>query len=342
MQKACSIVLAAGEGTRMRSNRPKVLLEVLLEPMLKWVLDSIRAVQIEKVCVVTGYKNEYVSAFLEGLSLNCETVVQSERRGTAHAVLMAEQFLRGNIDSDVLILNGDAPFVDAQTIRKAYEQHKRQENAVTVISAKIKEPFGYGRILRAEDDTLVGIVEQKDASDVQQKINEVNSGAYWFDVRKLLSVLRDVRNENVQQEYYLTDTIELLLSKGERVDAYISESEDTVLGANSREQLNELNKLARAKVLNKLIAKGVDIPIKDGIIITKDVLIGQNTRILPGCMITGDTVIGTSCIIGPNTYIEGSLIGNDIKLNTVHCVDSRIITQEKIRPFSVINDNKFV
>lgn len=343
MKNTCSIVLAAGEGTRMKSNIPKVLSKVLFRPMLKWVLNALNSADISTVCVVTGFKSDVVIDYLNPLSLPYKTVIQNERKGTAHAVLTAKEFLLENIDNDVLVLNGDSPFIDSDTIKSAYALHKSQNNAATVISARIKNPFGYGRIIRtSHTGTLAAIVEQKDADEKIQKINEVNSGAYWFNIRSLLEVLHSIKNNNSQGEFYLPDAIGLLLSRGFNVNAYISQSENTVLGANNPIQLNELNNIARNQILKKLMMNGVDIPCTDSIIITDEVKIGQNTCILPGTVITGKTIIGTNCSIGPNAHIENCLIGNNISLRAVDCAHSRILSDVSIRPFSVIKNDKLV
>lgn len=343
MKNTCSIVLAAGEGTRMKSNMPKVLSKVLFRPMLKWVLNALNHAEIATVCVVAGYKSDVVIDYLKTLSLPYETVIQTERKGTAHAVLSAKNFLLENIDKDVLILNGDAPFINSETIINAYELHRTQKNAATVISARIKNPFGYGRIIRtSHTGTLADIVEQKDADEKTQKIDEVNSGAYWFNVSSLLTVLHDIKNDNSQGEFYLPDTISLLLSRGFNVNAYISQSENTVLGANNPIQLNELNNIARINILRNLMLNGVDIPCTHGIIITDEVKIGHNTCILPGTIITGKTIIGTNCVIGPSSHIDNCLIGNNITLRSVDCTNSRIISDVLVRPFSVISNDDFV
>lgn len=343
MKNTCSIVLAAGEGTRMKSNMPKVLSKVLFRPMLKWVLNALNSAKISTVCVVAGYKSEVVIDYLNTLSAPYQTVIQNERKGTAHAVLTAKKFLLENIDKDVLVLNGDAPFIDSDTIKSAYGLHKSQKNAATVISARIKNPYGYGRIIRtSHTGTLAAIVEQKDADEKIQKINEVNSGAYWFNIRSLLEVLHSIKNNNAQGEFYLPDAISLLLSRGFNVNAYISQSENTVLGANNPIQLNELNNIARNQILKNLMMNGIDIPCTDSIIITDEVKIGQNTCILPGTIITGNTIIGTNCVIGPNTHIDSCLIGNNLTLRAIDCANSRILADVSIKPFSVIKSNEFV
>ena len=343
MTNTCAVVLAAGAGTRMKSNMPKVLSKVLFRPMLKWVLDALNLAEITSVCIVTGYKREVVIDYLNTLQTSYKTVLQNEQKGTAHAVLTAKDFLLENFDKDVLVLNGDSPFIDKKTITNAYNLHKKQNNAATVISAKIKNPFGYGRIVRDNHTgTLAAIIEQKDADEQTQKIDEVNSGAYWFNIQALLQVLSDIKNDNAQGEFYLPDAIKLLLEKGLNVNAYISESEKTVLGANSPKQLSELNKIARDHILSKLMSNGVDIPCADGIIVTDTAKIGQGTCILPGTIIKGETVIGTNCTIGPNAQIDNCIIGNNLTITASHCVNSRLLGDTNVRPFSVIKSNKIV
>ena len=343
MQNTCAIVLAAGEGTRMKSNLPKVLSKVLFKPMIKWVLDALNLAKIQSICVVAGYKSEVLIDYLNTLAESYKIIIQTERKGTAHAVLIAKDFLLNNIDKDVLIINGDSPFIDAETIKKAYELHNNHQNAATVISAKIKNPYGYGRIIRASHTgTLTGIVEQKDTDEKSSKIDEVTSGTYWFNVKALLKVLHEIKNNNSQGEFYLPDAISLLIGHGFSVNAYISQIESTVLGANNPIQLNELNHIARMCTLKKLMANGVDIPCTNGIIITDEVKIGQNTCILPGTIIKGKTIIGTNCTIGPNAYIDSCLIGNNITMRAVDCSGSHIISNNFIRPYSVIKNNKFI
>ena len=343
MQNTCAIVLAAGEGTRMKSNLPKVLSKVLFKPMIKWVLDALNLAKIQSICVVAGYKSEVLIDYLKSLSESYKIVIQNERKGTAHAVLIAKDFLLNNIEKDVLIVNGDSPFIDAETIKKAYELHCKQQNAATVISAKIENPYGYGRIIReSHTGTLVKIVEQKDSDEKSDKINEVNSGTYWFSVSALLKVLHEIKNNNAQGEFYLPDAISLLIGHGFSVNAYISQTESTVLGANNSVQLNELNNIARMHTLKKLMANGVDIPCTNGILITDEVKIGQNTCILPGTIIKGKTIIGTNCVVGPNSFIDSCLIGNNITMRAVDCSCSHIISDNFIRPFSVIKNNKFI
>ena len=338
MSNICAVILAAGEGKRMKSDSPKVLSAVLFKPMLKWVIDAANDSGINNICVVTGYKHEIIDNYLLGIDIKCSTALQLERRGSAHAVMMAEKFLKQNSGGDVLILGGDAPFIDKDTIMDSYKLHKRENNSVTVVSANIDNPFGYGRIVRNKDTLkMEDIIEEKDANDNIRKICEVNSGAYWFNIDDLLSVIHHISNDNAQSEYYLPDAISLLLNKGLKVNAYVSKNPNTVLGANDCMQLYNLNCIARQEILNKILNQGINIPCTDGVIIGSDVTIDANTTILPGTIISGKSSIGNGCIIGPNTQVINSKIGNEVALNNVLCVDSVIVDKESIAPFTYVN-----
>ena len=242
----CAVILAGGEGKRMKSNKPKTLSPVLGKPMLLWVISAVRNAGIDDLCVVKGFKKEDVEEFLSTLDFNVESVFQAERLGTGHAVMMAKDFLKSH-DGNVVILNGDAPFMTAETIKNSLEQHTKSSCAATVISARVDNPHGYGRIVRDTDGSLKAIVEHKDADEETLKIDEVNSGGYWFDCQKLLSVLDRIKSDNAAGEYYLPDAIELLLKDGQKVGAYTAECSDAVLGANDPAQLEELNQIAIKK-----------------------------------------------------------------------------------------------
>ncbi len=242
----CAVILAGGEGKRMKSNKPKTLSPVLGKPMLLWVISAVRNAGIDDLCVVKGFKKEDVEQFLSTLDFNVESVFQAERLGTGHAVMMAKDFLKSH-DGNVVILNGDAPFMTAETIKNSLEQHTKSGCAATVISARVDDPHGYGRIVRDTDGSLKAIVEHKDADEETLKIDEVNSGGYWFDCQKLLSVLDRIKSDNAAGEYYLPDAIELLLKDGQKVGAYTAECSDAVLGANDPAQLEELNQIALKK-----------------------------------------------------------------------------------------------
>ena len=215
----CAIILAGGEGKRMKSDKPKPMSLVLGNPMLQWVISALKQAGVNDICVVKGYHKEYIEEYLQTLDFPVESVYQKERLGTGHAVMMAKDFLSAH-DGNVVILNGDAPFMTAQTIENSLAQHTDTGCAATVISAKLDDATGYGRIVRDAQGNLKAIVEHKDADAETLKINEVNSGGYWFGCQKLLSVLDKIKSDNAAGEYYLPDAIALLLQEGETVGAY--------------------------------------------------------------------------------------------------------------------------
>lgn len=291
----CALILAAGDGTRMKSSRSKVLCEVALKPMISWVVSSCEKAGIKNIAAVLGSGADEVKSVLpEGVN----TFLQTKRLGTGHAVSTAAEFLKEHSEKDVVILCGDAPFVDEDALSASYEYHKAARNAVTVITAELDDPSGYGRIIRSGDG-ISAIVEQKDASPEQLAVKEVNSGAYWFSVKSLTEVLSLLKTDNAQGEYYLTDTIALLLDKGERAGAFKAENSDIVLGANDRAGLLRLNEAAKRRILNYHMQNGVEIVSADGVVISPDVKIGADTKILPGTILCGKTIIGSGCTMGP-------------------------------------------
>ena len=231
MNKA--IILAGGQGKRMKADMPKPLFKVLGEPMLEWVISACESAEVKDICIVKGFMGAMIDEYLNG---RYKTVLQAERLGTGHAVMQAVPFLKDDESGNTLVLCGDAPFIDGETIKKSLAYHCENNNSVTVITAELENPFGYGRIVRTENG-ISGIVEQKDASEEQRKINEVNSGAYWFKTADLIQLLGKITNNNVQKEYYLTDTIEIAISEGKNAGAYKSENPDIIKGANDRKDL---------------------------------------------------------------------------------------------------------
>lgn len=330
MQDVSAIILAAGDGKRMKSKSSKVLCEVLFKPMLKWVLDSCFASGIQEVCAVVSDNAKDVLAIVPE---NCAIAVQAQRKGTGHAVMMAKEFLLSQEQGDVLLLYGDAPFVDETTIRSAYETHRQEGNAVTVVTADLENPFGYGRILR-ENGRFAAIVEEKDATQEQRGIREVNSGIYWFRGSFLLQALDRLTCDNAAGEYYITDTVAIAKEMGQSVGVYRSPRADVILGTNDRKGLNRLNEIARQRVLDRLMDSGVDIPLTDGVMISPDAVIGMDTRILPGTIIRGKTRIGCGCEIGPNAQIDSCRIGDGVRINASLLEDSVVENGAKIGPYA--------
>jgi bifunctional UDP-N-acetylglucosamine pyrophosphorylase/glucosamine-1-phosphate N-acetyltransferase len=335
----CAIILAGGKGTRMKSEQPKVMCEVIFEPMIKYVIDAVKSAGIEDICVITGYKNEIVENYLAKLDSDIKTALQQPQLGTGHAVMQAREFIQNHKADDILILNGDGPLMDDETINKAYDYHKNNDNAITLVSAIVDDTTGIGHIKRDENGTLLRIVEHKDANDEEKQIKESNAGVYWFNGAKLLYALDNITNNNVQNEYYLTDSLEILINNGDNVGAYVCENSEVVLGANDRKQLNDLNTIMRRNINDSHMVNGVDMPCTDGIMIGKDVKIGNSTRILPNTIIIGDTVIGDNCTIGPNTYIRNGKIADDVILDNCQILDSTIEQGVDCGPFVKVRAN---
>lgn len=332
-----AIILAGGMGKRMNSQKPKVLLEVLGKPMLEWVTDACENAGIGRICVVKGYGAEQIDEFLDG---RFETAFQAERLGTGHAVMCAAEFLKKNPDSHTFIACGDAPFTDFKTIRAAYEFHKMSQAAVTVITAELPEPKGYGRIVRTKDG-IGGIVEEKDCSDSERRINEINSGCYWFRTKELLDVLPRLDRNNAQGEYYLTDTIKLLLQDGKKATAFKTDNQDAVLGANDRKGLLKLNDIARMRVIDKHLNAGVEFITTDGIVISPDVVIKSGAKILPNTILMGKTVIGAS-VIGPNSRIIDTVVGDGSVLDNVLACEAIVGSNATIGPFAQLRKGSIV
>ena len=314
-----AVILAGGEGKRMNSKRPKVLAEVMFKPMIKWVIDAVREAGINDICVVTGSKHEFVEEYLDTLPFEVERVFQSERLGTGHAVMQARDFLERHRGGDVVILNGDAPFIDADTIREVLAVSG--QNSCTVVSAEIENPTGYGRIIH-ENSMLKAIVEEKEATDEIRKIKEVNSGVYRFEVSALLDSLGTLKKSAKTGEYYLTDTIFAIKQTGKTVLAYKAKNADSVLGANDCIQLEQLNEIARKRILHKHMKNGVNIPCTDGVIIGTDVEINSDTVILPSSVILGSTNIGSFCRIGPSALIVDCDIPEHTEIGNI-CLKSK-------------------
>lgn len=334
MSRNCAVILAAGEGKRMRSQKAKVLQEVLFKPMIDWVIDAARQAGIEDICVVTGHQREQVEAHLGDRVV---TVVQEERLGTGHAVMQAKEWLSSFSGGNCLVLCGDAPLFSADTVRAAGELHTKNSLAATVITAVAPDPTGYGRIVRDEGGFLKEIVEHRDASDAVRAIKEINGGAYWFDVDLLLPSLSSLKNENSQGEYYLTDVPKFFSQCGKKVGAYVAPYEE-IGGANDRAQLNELNEIARMKLLKAHMQNGVSIPCTDGVIIGPDVTVGADAEILTGCIITGSCSIGRGSVIGPNSVIHSSSVGECCSIRSSYVLSSALPDGASVGPFEKVEN----
>lgn len=330
----CAIIMAGGKGTRMKSNGPKVMCEVLFEPMISHVVKTVKEMGAEDICVITGYEHEIVENFLSDMDSSVKTVLQNPQLGTGHAVMQARDFITAHKDDDIIVLNGDGPLIDAETLNKAYDYHKENNNSITLISAIVEDTNGIGHIKRDENGKLERIIEHKDATEEEKKnLNESNAGFYWFNGNDLLYALDNITNNNAQNEYYITDSVAILIAAGKNAGAYVVEDAEVTLGANDRRQLNILNNIMRKNINEGHMINGVDIPCTDGVMIGRDVQIGKGTRILPNTIILGDTKIGENCIIGPNSWVADSVIGNGVVLDNCKITDSTIEDGVDCGPF---------
>ena len=321
MSNCSALILAAGDGARMKTTIPYVMLKVLSRPMLGWVLSAVQKSGVAHIGTVVANRNNAVAQYVKNSS---EIFEQSERKGTAHAVMQAIPFLEAHPTGNVILLNGDMPFMDAGILRSAVSAHVHANNDVTVITAHLENPFGYGRILRNySDGSLKGILEERDASSQMKRIKEVSAGTYIFKVSALLRALQHIQLNQVG-EYNLIDTIPYLLSIGGKADTFTAPDPDVVLGANDRAQLYLLNCMARRKVLEMHREAGVNIPCADGIMIDPEVEIGTDTTILPNTILQGAVHIGSHCHIGPNVLIADSTLGNAVQLRNVDCTGASI------------------
>ncbi len=301
----CAVVMAAGNGTRMKSAHSKVVHQVAGKPIVQWVADALCEAGCSEQVYIVGDKQEEIRDVLgEGVAY----VFQEKRLGTGHAVMQAAPFLEGR-DGYVIVLPGDSPMVSAETICKALNKMEDGDYAAVVITAEAEDPTGYGRLVRDENGNVLKIVEHKDASEEELKIREINSSMYVFKTSLLLSALGRLSAQNAQKEYYLTDTIGILIGDGCTVGSVICDFEDT-LGVNDRMQLMQACKIMNRRILEKHMKNGVQILDENSTWIHSAVEIGRDTIILPGSTLIGNTVVGEECIIGENSRLDGVQVGD--------------------------------
>lgn len=330
-----SVILAAGMGTRMKSKMPKVLHTVCGKPLSKWVIDASKAAGADKVCAVVGHKAETVKEVLGDV---CEFALQAEQKGTGHAVMQAIDVIK-NSKGEVVILNGDTPLITAETINKAIEYHKNNDNQATVITAILDDATGYGRIVRDNDGSVLKIVEQKDASEEEKKINEVNSGMYVFDAQSLVYALDKITPNNAQGEYYLTDTLEILLSAGKKIGGYAISDNDEIRGINDRVQLNEAEKIMQKRINEYHMRNGVTMRNPESVYIEDGVEIGNDTKICQNVTIKSGTKIGSDCVIGSGSMLDRAVIHDGVDVLSSVILESEVDEGTHVGPFAYIRPN---
>jgi bifunctional UDP-N-acetylglucosamine pyrophosphorylase / glucosamine-1-phosphate N-acetyltransferase len=332
MTNRYAVILAAGQGTRMKSKLYKVLHPVCGKPMVQHVVDQISSLQMKQMVAVVGHGAEKVQ---EQLGDHIQYVLQEEQLGTAHAVMQAEEVL-ANEEGVTLVVCGDTPLITSETMEKLIAEHESLGAKATILTAKPEDPTGYGRIIRNSEGTVERNVEHKDATEEERKVTEINTGTYCFDNKALFDALQKVNNDNVQGEYYLPDVIEILKDAGEVVAAYQTPDFNETLGVNDRVALSKAESFMKKRINERHMRNGVTLIDPEQTYISDDAEIGSDTVIYPGTVILGNTKIGEENIIGPQSEIKDSVVGNGntIRQSVIH--DSEVGNETAIGPFAHI------
>jgi bifunctional UDP-N-acetylglucosamine pyrophosphorylase/glucosamine-1-phosphate N-acetyltransferase len=329
MSQLLSVILAAGKGTRMKSQLPKVLHRVGGKAMVQHVLDAAKGAGAVRNVVVIGFGAESVAT---SLGNQAEFVVQAEQLGTGHAVMQAKELL-ADFDGTVMVLCGDTPLLRAELLTKLYTEHRQAQAVATVLTANMPDPTGYGRVIRNSNGQVIKIVEHKDATPEERLVTEVNTGIYCFERSALFAALAGLNCNNVQGEYYLTDVMSILASQNAKVWATAAEDFQETFGINSRAQLAEAEKILRKRKAVELMDNGVTIMDIDSTFIDADVTIGADTIIYPFTWIEGASSIGSGCEIGPNTRLQNTTVGDQSTLHFVYAHDCTVADQVTVGPY---------
>lgn len=341
MKNINAIILAAGKGTRMKSETPKVLHKIFDKTLLGYVLDAVNKIGlVDKSFVIVGHQAEDVEKFVKGNYENASTVLQMPQLGTGDAVGKVCPYLE-NFDGEVIILCGDTPVITEKTLKDFIEFHKSKNSDLTVMSAIFDNPTNYGRIVRC-GDKLASIVEEKDATLEQKAIKEVNAGIYCLNWQKIKPAFCQLTSNNAQGEYYLTDIISWGGKQGLNVNAYVLEDNEEIFGINSRAHLAQATKMINKRNIEKHLENGVTIVDPDTTWISSDTEIGADTLIYPSTYITGKNKIGGKCIIGPFAHIRGDVeLGDNVKIgNFVEIKKSKIASNTNACHLTYVGDSE--
>jgi len=326
------ITLAAGKGTRMKSKLPKVLHQVAGKSMVQHAVDTAADLAPTHNAVVVGYKGDKVK---QGVTGDLEFVEQNEQFGTGHAVMQAQEKL-ADLTGTILVLYGDTPLLTEETLANLVEEHQTKDAAASVLTTKLEDPSGYGRIVRKEDDTVSEIVEEKDATVQQSKIKEVNTGICCFDSELLWRAIGDLDTDNAQGEYYLTDVIGILARAGHLVTGVQAQNSRETIGVNTRSHLAQAEKVLRQRTCEQHMAAGVTIIDPDNTYIDSTVEIGRDTIIYPGTFLEGTTTIGSDVVIGPRSRIIDSTIESGVEIESSTIKGSEIEAGTVVGPYAYL------
>lgn len=324
-----AVILAAGKGTRMKSDVPKVLHRIAGRTMLDWVIAAVTETKPERTIVVVGHgADEVIASLPEGI----ESCLQADQRGTGHAVQIAMAAL-GLVDGDLLVLAGDTPLLDSATIAGLVDAHGSQANATTVLSSIVAEPHGYGRIVRSSDGAVRAIVEQRDADDDVEAIDEINAGAYVFSVAELSADIARLTMDNAQGEFYLTDVVKIATDRGNRVGAVIAE-EQNVMGVNSHRHLAEAAAHRRAIINSDLMEAGVAMVDPHVTYIDHDVVVEPGATLYPNVHLTAGTVVRAGARVGPDVSADASIIGANARVWYSVLRGAEVGTSAEVGPYA--------
>ena len=330
MPNLAVVIMAAGKGTRMKSKLPKVLHKIAGKPMIEHVLDAVRQVGSERPLVILGHGREVIE---KQVADRCQIVEQSEQLGTGHAVMQAVPFL--DEKDDVIVLSSDQPLLTAATLLELIKLHRDHKAAATVLTAELMQPFGYGRIIKKEQE-LDHIVEEKDATAEERKIQEINTGTYCFKVAELKMALRQITPQNAQGEYYLTDVFNIFLAKGAKVLIHCTPDSNESLGINSRSQLAEAEKICHERIRQYWMDNGVTIIDPISTFIDAEVELAPDVILEPFTILKGQTKISSDALIGPQVLMESCLCGEGCEISFTVAREALIAEGCKIGPFAYL------
>lgn len=332
MTKRYAVILAAGQGTRMKSKLYKVLHPVLGRPMVQHVIEQLQSVKIDEMVTVVGFGADKV---MELIGDKSGFVVQKEQLGTGHAVIQAGELLKDKVGTTIVVC-GDTPLITSETYESLLHHHEASGAKATVLTAKAIDPTGYGRVIRSKSNEVERIVEHKDANENELLVNEINTGTYCFDNHALFLALEQVSNDNTQGEYYLPDVIEILRNESEKVSAFLTPSFEETLGVNDRVALAQAEKTMKRRINEKHMRGGVAIIDPDNTYIDPGVTIEQDVVIHPGTIIKGNSIIKANAELGPHTEISNCYVGEGSVIRQSVANDSKIGDRVQVGPFAHI------
>ncbi|RII41973.1 bifunctional UDP-N-acetylglucosamine diphosphorylase/glucosamine-1-phosphate N-acetyltransferase GlmU [Galactobacter valiniphilus] len=333
---AAVIVLAAGEGTRMKSSTPKILHRIGGRSMVGHALDAAAALEPERLAVVVRHERDRVAAHVLDHAPQIAIVDQDDVPGTGRAVEVALEALEDLTHGTVVVTYGDVPLLSAELLGELVSRHVEEGNSATVLTARVEDPTGYGRVLRAEDGSVLGIKEQKDASEEELAINEINSGIYAFSASALRGALARVGTQNAQGEKYLTDVLGIMRQDGDRVSAAVTTDQWQVEGANDRVQLSALGRELNRRIVTKWMREGVTVMDPESTWIDVDVILARDVTLLPGTLLQGHTAIGEGATVGPDTTLVDTVVGRSATVKRTDATGSRIGAGASVGPFAYL------